>query len=185
MVEAIEAADAAQLTRLMIPIGAAACMGGSPPGLTTGAYHDVVTTVRPLLDHLIELPTPSIMASGLAVTYTEAAVLANAETDDRVAAIRHLGPVLQGDFNRLGLGLARIVQQAGHHELAVRAVGACTRTGRSTFSTRQIAAILDAARHELGDERVDRLLADGESAERSDLNREMWDEVQTSINTTR
>ena len=175
--EAIAAAEAAQMTRLLIPIGAAACMGG----LTSGDLDDVVATVRPLLDHLVELPTPSIMASGLVVTYTEAAVQAGAPAGDRVAAVRHLGPVLKGDFNRLGLALARLVQQDGDHDVPVRAVGACSRAGRSNFSSRQIDAILGAARDAIGEARVDELLAEGATAERSDLYRTMWEQLHPAF----
>jgi len=177
--EAIAAAEAAEMKRLLIPVGAAACMGG----LTSGDHRGVVATVRPLLDHLVELPTPSIMASGLAVTYTEAAVQAGADEVDRIAAIRHLGPVLKGDFNRLGLALARLVQYDGHHDVAVRAVGACSRDGRSNFSARQIDAILGAARDALGDQRVEQLLTEGAVNERSDLYREMWDHLHTALTT--
>ncbi|MFW2333949.1 ATP-binding protein [Ilumatobacter sp.] len=175
--EAIDAAETAEMTRLLIPIGAAACMGG----LTSGDVAGVVATVRPLLDHLLELPTPSIMASGLVVTYTEAAVQAGATAGDRVAAIRHLGPVLKGDFNRLGLALARLVQYEGDHDVAVRAVGACSRTGRSNFSERQIEAIIGAARDAFGSGRVEQLLAEGADRERSDLYRTMWDQLQPAL----
>ena len=74
----------------------------------------------PILDLMVDLPAPSIMASGLVVTYTEAAVRAGSSESDQLAAVRRLGPVLKGDFNRLGLALARLVQQrsavgAGDH----------------------------------------------------------------------
>lgn len=175
--EALAAVEAAGLMRLQIPIGAATCMGG----LATGDHGRVVETVRPILSCLVELATPSIMASGFVVTYTEAAVRAKAAPADRVAAVRHLGPVLQGDFNRLGLALARLVQQDGHHDLAVRAVGACSRVGRSRFSSEQIDAILTAAAAELGQARVDQLVTTGEESERSDLYREMWEHLHLTL----
>ena len=146
-------------------------------GLATGEYAQVVATVQPLLERLVELPTPSIMASGFVVTYTEAAVRAGASPSDQVAAVRHLGPVLQGDFNRLGLAFARLVQQRGHHELAARAVGACSRVGRSTFSSEQIDAIVTRAGSEVGASRVEELIAEGAESERSDLYRAMWDQL--------
>ena len=177
VVEAIDAARASRLTRLLIPIGAAACMGG----LHTGEHLDTVDLVRPLLDHLVDLPTPSIMSSGFTVTYTELAVRAGSPLEDRVAAVRHLGPVLQGDFNRLGLALARLVQQEGDHDVAVQAVGACSRSGRSTFSARQIESILADARIALGPERVDALLSDGAKLERSDLYRSMWSNLEPAF----
>jgi predicted ATPase/class 3 adenylate cyclase len=174
VIEAIDAATAAGMKRLLIPIGAAVCIGG----LSTGEVEQAVATARPILDLLDDLPTPSIMASGLVVTYTEAAVRAGAANDDQMAAVRRLGPVLQGDFNRLGLALARLAQRQGEHDLAVQAVAACSREGRSGFSTQQIDAILDSARVELGSTTVDAIVAEGGRKERSEIYRELWSLLQ-------
>ena len=173
---ALEAAGKAQMKRLMIPIGASVCMGG----LSTGDVAQAVATARPILDLIDDLPAPSIMAGGLVVTYTEAAVRAGASPSDQLAAVRRLGPVLQGDFNRLGLVLARLVQQHGEHRLAVQTVAACSRDGRSRFSREQIDDILDLARRELGDDAVDDVIrVDLElDLERSEIYRAMWSVLQ-------
>ncbi|MEO6572104.1 MAG: hypothetical protein ABIO83_11230, partial [Ilumatobacteraceae bacterium] len=167
----------AGLARLLIPLGASVCMAA----LTTGQTHEATEYVQPLLDELDRLPTPSIMSSGLVVTYTDIAVRADAPAAELVAAVRRLGPILQGDFNRLGLALARIIDHLGGTELALQAVGACSRQGRSRFSTAQIATIIDNGRRILGDAATDAALADGARRERSDLYRAMWSELQPTF----
>lgn len=167
---ALDAARAAAMKRLQIPVFTSICMGG----LESGDAAEAVAAARQGLELLDDLPTPSIMASGLVVTYTEAAVRSGAAEADQLAAVRRLGPVLKGDFNRLGLALARLVQDRGEHRLAVEAVSACSRHGRSSFSDHQIDAIVEAARLELGDTVVDAVMADGAARERSELYRAMW-----------
>ncbi|MBT5554288.1 MAG: hypothetical protein HOJ85_11030 [Ilumatobacter sp.] len=78
---------------------------------------------------------------------------------------------------------ARLVQQHGEHRLAVQAVAACSRDGRSRFSREQIDAILDLARGELGDDAVDDVIKvdlDLE-LERSEIYRAMWSVLQPLI----
>jgi len=106
--------------------------------------------------------------------YTEAAVRGDLPTAERLAAVRYLDPVLQGDFNRIGLALARLVQREGDDALAVRAVGACVSASRSEFSRTQRSTVLELAAAHLSASEVERLLADGAASERSDLYREMW-----------
>jgi predicted ATPase len=175
--ETIRAVERAGMKRLMIAIGASVCMGG----LATGAVAPAVRTARPILDLFDDLPTPSLMASGLIVSYTEAAVQADAAPADRLAAVRRLGPVLQGDFNRLGLALARLVQHEGEHRLAVLAVGASAREGRSRFSAAQIDAIVSTARDALGEAQVEELIDEGQRRERSEIYRAMWNQLQPGI----
>ncbi len=160
----------AGLSRLLIPAGSMICLGS----LGRDATERAVRTTKPLLSHLGVLPSLSIMSSGLISMYSEAAVQAGLPTADRLAAIRFLDPVLQGDFNRIGLVLARLVQCEGEDTLAVRAVGACVAASRSEFSRNQRSVILDQASLRLSAQTVERLLADGAVSERSALYREMW-----------
>ena len=106
--------------------------------------------------------------------YTENAVRAAASTADQFAAVRRLRPVLNGDFDRLGLALARLVGQSGELALAVRALGACTASSRSGFSVEQRNSIIEHAVQVLGSADVQELLRTGRGEERSDLYREMW-----------
>ncbi len=160
----------AGLTRLLIPAGSMISLGS----LGTDNTERAVRTTKPILKHLGTLPMLSIMSSGLVSMYSEAAVQAGLPIADRLAAIQYLDPVLQGDFNRIGLVLARLVQCEGNHPLAVRAVGACVAASRSGFSRDQRAVILDQASKHLTEDGIAHLLADGATSERSALYREMW-----------
>jgi len=79
------------------------------------------------------------------------------------------------------LVFARLVQQHGEHRLAVQAVAACSRDGRSRFSREQIDAILDLARGELGDDAVDDVIKVDLELERSEIYRAMWSVLQPLI----
>ncbi len=175
--QADEAASAAGLRRLSITIASVTCL----QALRVAANERALEYARPTLRYLDELASPSIMSSGLIVMYTEAAVRAGASPDDLYAAVRHLRPVLHGDFDRLGLALARLVELSGNLELASRALGACTESSRSGFSVDQRASILAHAVAEIGEPAVRRLLADGRGQERSDLYREMWSHLAPSM----
>lgn len=61
---------------------------------------------------------------------------------------------------------------------AVQAIGACSRDGRSRFSSRQIDAIIESARPELGDDELDQALAEGAGGERSEIYRMMWSQFR-------
>ncbi len=160
----------AGLTRLLIPAGSMICLGS----LGTDATERAVRMTKPILKHLGHLPMLSIMSSGLVSMYSEAAVQAGLPTADRLAAVSYLDPVLQGDFNRIGLVLARLVQCEGQDALAVRAVGACVAASRSGFSRDQRSVILEQASERIGAQAVTQLLAYGATSERSALYREMW-----------
>jgi predicted ATPase/class 3 adenylate cyclase len=164
------AAEEAGMKRLSIAVGSMACL----QGLRVGEPHRALTVAGPILDYLDDLPSPSIMSSGLIVMYTETALRADAPTSQLFAAVRRLRPVLHGDFDRLGLALARLVEQSGNLALAVRALGACTSKARSGFSVEQRSTILDHAVAVLGAAAVQQLLEEGRLQERSDLYREMW-----------
>jgi hypothetical protein len=170
LARALRIADEQGMKRLAVAVGSMACLQGLRGSNPAAA----LVTAEPTLRHLDELPSPSIMASGLITMFTEAAVRAGAPTATLFAAARRLRPVLHGDFDRLGLALARLVERNGDIELAVRALGACTATQRSGFSSDQREIILRHAVAELGDDAVGRLLATGQHQERSDLYREMW-----------
>ena len=168
--EALEAAEAAGMKRLLIPAASMACLGG----LAAGTPREATDMARPILEHLDELPNASIMSSGLITMYTEAAVQAELSVEGQLAALSRLGPTLEGDFDRVGLALARVIERHGDPELAVRAVGACASKTRSEFSTRQRETILTSATSRLGEAKITQLLAQGAGSERSDLYREMW-----------
>jgi predicted ATPase/class 3 adenylate cyclase len=168
--EVLAAVTLAGMKRLLIPTGSMTCLASLSFGNTRAAAQ----ATQPILKHLAVLPALSIMSSGLVTMYTEAAVRAGLPTAERLAAVRHLDPVLQGDFNRIGLALARLVQCEGNDALAVRAVGACVSASRSEFSRTQRSTILELAAEHLSPGKVERLLADGAASERSDLYREMW-----------
>ena len=170
MSSVLEAVTQAGMKRLLIPTGSMTCLAA----LTFGTTEAAARATQPILKHLAVLPALSIMSSGLITMYTEAAVRADLPTAERLAAVRYLDPVLQGDFNRIGLVLARLVQCEGNDVLAVRAVGACVSVSRSEFSRTQRSTILEQAKTRLAPEEVDRLLVDGAASERSDLYREMW-----------
>jgi hypothetical protein len=101
-------------------------------------------------------------------------VRARASEIDLYAAVRRLRPVLHGDFDRLGLALARLVGKSGDLALAVRALGACTASSRSGFSVEQRNSIMEQAVGKLGSAEVQALLSTGGTEERSDLYRAMW-----------
>ena len=170
MSSVLEAVKQAGMKRLLIPTGSMTCLAA----LTFDTAKSAARATQPILKHLAVLPALSIMSSGLITMYTEAAVRAGLPTAERLAAVRYLDPVLQGDFNRIGLVLARLVQCEGNDVLAVRAVGACVSVSRSEFSRTQRLTILEQAKTRLAPEEVDRLLVDGAASERSDLYREMW-----------
>ena len=67
------------------------------------------------------------------------------------------------------------------HRLAVEAVAACSRVGRSRFSREQIDAILDLARGELGDDAVDDVIRVDLELERSEIYRAMRSVLQPLI----
>ena len=133
---------------------------------------------RPFLDDLKELGHDSIMSNGLISMFTEAAIQAGTPASDHLAALQLSGPNLHGDFNKLGQALARAVQHHGDSSLAVRALGACAVSDRSSFSTTQRELILDLARAELSERDVDALLAAGAVSETTDLYREMWSALE-------
>jgi predicted ATPase/class 3 adenylate cyclase len=165
-----DAAHAVGLKRLSITVGSMACL----QALRVGDSSRALEFARPILQHLDELPSPSIMSSGLTVMYTENAVRAGASEIDLYAAVRRLRPVLHGDFDRLGLALARLVGKSGDLALAVRALGACTASSRSGFSVEQRNSIMEQAVGKLGSAEVQALLSTGGTEERSDLYRAMW-----------
>ena len=168
--EVLEAVTRAGMKRLLLPTGSMACLAS----LSFGNAAAAARATQPILEHLAVLPALSIMSSGLITMYTEAAVRGDLPTAERLAAVRYLDPVLQGDFNRIGLALARLVQREGDDALAVRAVGACVSASRSEFSRTQRSTVLELAAAHLSASEVERLLADGAASERSDLYREMW-----------
>ncbi len=168
--EAVETATRAGMKRLLVPAGSMACLGG----LAAGTPAEATAAALPLLQHLAVLPALSIMSSGMVTMFTEAAIQANLPLQQQLAAVRLLDPVLQGDFNRVGLALARLVERHGDPELAVLAVGACEASSRSDFSNGQRATVLALATGKLGVARVEVLLAMGATSERSDLYRRMW-----------
>ena len=170
VVEAIDAAKQAGMKRLLIPAASMACLGG----LAAGATRQATSLAKPILANLKELPEFSIMSSGLVTMYTEAAVQAELPLSEQLAAVKCLKPTLSGDFNRLGLALARLVECHCDVSIAVRAVGACAADSRSKFSWNQRETILASATERLGAEEVHRLVDEGSTAERSDLYREMW-----------
>jgi predicted ATPase/class 3 adenylate cyclase len=180
-VRAEQAADAAGLKRIAIAIASVSCR----QSLRFAASPQAMYAAQPILALLDELPAPSLMSSGLIGMFTEVAVRNNAEAADRYAAVRHLPPVLQGDYDRLGLVLARLVELSGNLELASRAMGACTATARSGFSVEQRDSIMTHAVAELGDEAVRRLLQLGSQQQRSDLYREMWAHLEPAMATIR
>lgn len=175
--EAVEAANEAGMRRLLVPSATAACIGG----LSTLSGSESIRIARQVVEHLKHLPLASIMSSGLITSYTELAVASDASPDDRARAVALLGPTLQGDFNRVGLAIARFLQHEGHHELAVRAVGACDRSGRSQFSNHQFEAILELGKDQLGFDRLQELLTEGSQSERSDIYRDLWSTLQSTL----
>ena len=168
--DALAAARRAGMQRLAIAAGSMACLAG----LRTNQPFDGAVLARQALDDLDDLGQQSIMSSGLLTMYTEAAIRAEMPASEQVVAIRRAGPNLHGDFDRLGLALARVVQHHGHDALAVKAIGACDTATRSSFSTEQIETILELARVEIGDREIDSLMAAGAVTEQSDLYRELW-----------
>ena len=105
----------------------------------------------------------------------------NLAPEEHLLGIRRAGPNLNGDFNRLGLALARIVQHQGHNGLAIRAVGACETTNRSGFAAGQVDTILQIAHETQSQREVDSLLAAGAVSEQSELYREMWSLLESRM----
>lgn len=168
--EAVQAATQAGMKRLAVAAASMACLAG----LRQGRPGEGALLARPILADLEELSHPSIMSNGLVAMYTESAIQAELAAGDQVLAIRQAGPNLRGDFNRLGLCLARLVQHHGHDQLAIRAIGACADSHRSVFSARQRERILDAVTDTLTAREIEALLAAGAVSEPTDLYREMW-----------
>lgn len=167
---AVAAATQAGMKRLAVAAASMACLAG----LRQGRPGEGARLARPILADFEALGHPSIMSNGLVAMYTESALQAGLGPADHMLAIRQAGPNLTGDFNRLGLCLARLVQHHGHGSLAVRALGACAESHRSGFSGRQREQILDNARQQLSSRDIDTLLATGAVSETTDLYREMW-----------
>ena len=172
---ALAAARRAGMQRLAVAAGSMACLAG----LRTDQPLDGALLARQALDDLDDLGQQSIMSSGLLSMYTEAAIRAELPAEEQVAAIRRAGANLHGDFDRLGLALARVAQHHGHHALALKAVGACDTATRSSFSTQQIDTILELARGAHDEREIDALMAAGAVTEQSDLYRELWAVLET------
>lgn len=168
--EAVASAQGAGMKRLTVAAASMACIGG----LRLERPLVGAELARPFLEDLKTLGQDSIMSNGLISMYTEAAIQSDLPPDEHLAAIRHAGSTLRGDFNKLGQALARLVQHHGETQLAVRALGACDATGRSGFSTRQRTVILELAKQTLDDREIEALLAAGAVSETTDLYREMW-----------
>lgn len=175
--DALQAATTAGMKRLRIAAASMACIGG----LRINRPADGARIARPVLADLDELRNPSIMASGLVTLYTEAAIQADLAPSEHLLGVRRAGPNLQGDFNRLGLALARVAQHHGHHRLALRAAGAVEQRNRSSVSTAQIATILEVASEHHDDREIDSLQASGAVSEQSDLYRELWSVVESMM----
>lgn len=175
--EALDAATHAGMKRLRVAAASMACIGG----LRIAQPAEGARIARPVLGDLDDLRHPSIMASGLVTLYTEAAIQADLAPSEHLSGIRRAGPNLHGDFNRLGLALARVVQHHGHHALAVRAAGAVEQRNRSGISTTQIATILEVASDHHDSREIDSLQASGSVSEQSDLYRELWSVIESMI----
>lgn len=172
---ALAAAEAAGMRRLTIAAASMACIAGVRLKRPSEAAQLAGPVLSQLGDQIVH---PSIMTSGLVSMYTEVALRAELDVADRFLGVRRAGPTLRGDYNRLGLALARLVQHHGGVALALRAVGACERSNRSDFSNQQVQTIIDAAREGHDDREVDALLAAGAVSEQSDLYREMWADLE-------
>lgn len=173
--DAMQAARRAGMKRLTVAAGSMACLAG----LRTDQPNEGALLARAALNDLDELCQQSIMSSGLLTMYTEAAIRAELPPEEQVAAIRRAGPNLHGDFDRLGLALARVAQHHGHHALALKAVGACDTATRSGFSTQQVETILTLARASHDEREIDSLMAAGAVTEQPDLYRELWAVLET------
>ena len=113
------------------------------------------------------------MSNGLIAMYTEAAIQAGLAPTQQVAVLRDAGPNLRGDFNRLGLAMARPAKHRGHDALAVRALGhALPRSVPSSPPVSRRGS--QRARQQLSDRDIDAMLATGSVSEPTELYRELW-----------